>query len=119
MKAEDLKNYLNILIELTETEQIKWKRRENSLPQIFDTVIDQNNTLTIHYDAMISRASLTIGHKETFIAITNLDVNGETYKSLSELWDAVAVSSLSGSISDWVKCLPKSNKKKKFGPQTS
>lgn len=117
IKPTDLKGYFDQIRELTKTRQIKWERRQNAGPHIFDCRLDGENTMTLFFDIMVSRASITVVSGETTISVQSLDINGETYKALSKLWDTVYTLNLTGIIKQWAKVLPEVDKKIKFGPK--
>jgi len=118
-KPTDLKGYLDHLRELTKTRQLVWTRRQNAGPHIFDTRLDGENALSIYYDVVAQRTCLIVVCGEDTINVQNLDVNGDSYKALSKLWDTVATLNLTGVIKQWSKVLPEVDKKIKFGPKDS
>jgi len=111
----ELKEYLNNLRELTKLGQIKWERRVNSLHHVYDARIDEENTLSLIYEN--ARVSIIVVCGTQSVQITNLDINGDAYGSLSKLWDTVYMTNLKVSVDKWGKALPVVDKKIKFGPK--
>lgn len=116
---EKVKEYLNRLCDLTTTKQIKWVRRLNSAPHIFDCRLDDMRALSLYYDHNImSRVSLTIVDENgSTVAIGNVNPHGETQKLLFKLWDIVLLLHIDAAAHKWLEALPVVDKKKKFGPK--
>lgn len=113
----ELKTYFDNLRELTKTKQIKWERRNASGQHIFDCTITPENKLSIYFDNMLSRITIVVVDGESSIGISNLDANGDTYKSVAKLWDTILTLNLAKVAESWAKKLPELDKKIKFGPK--
>ncbi len=103
----ELTKYLSNLLILTEDKQIKWVRRPDSGPNIYDYKTE-NSTLSIVYSIEFSKIYMVItGEDGNTISLNSLSPIGEAYNCMLRLWDIIVSTNVEKILDNLSELLPK------------